>query len=470
MAHEHSISCLQEGPGGSLVCNVTGESTAKPPTSTTPPAANRAPASLRRDRLTGRLWLMFVSRPAPNVVADLKAGGWRWSGFRKEWHHPSRYTKIPASIEATDEGFVDYASERGERLEERAGKHTAKSETAHRRFESISSGIPLGQPILVGHHSERHHRRDIARMESALGKAVEHGREAERLHGAAGSSERHQAYIQSAPVIQRRLDRLRADLRSMEKTFGRAAYPGQEWTPNDRTDYERRMQIKRQEITETEQTLAEAGGPPPSFDIGPGDLVRAKGRLYRVESAGPKNFIGTVLEGGAAGMKLKIGREDLQEITQKSKAPPPPKPKQEGGERGKMIRFIYGKKPADYRGRTEDGKHSVMSYASEAGGTHLIVLENLTDSELRARAEQEGYTGAPRKTKYDPADRLAVLREVSSQGIYAKKTVEGAKLTGLIARTALQVHDHLPPEGQSKFLNLPMPRLIDIVLRSVHGG
>lgn len=33
--------------------------------------------------------------------------------------------------------------------------------------------IPLGQPILVGHHSQRRHERDIERGHAALGKAVE---------------------------------------------------------------------------------------------------------------------------------------------------------------------------------------------------------------------------------------------------------------------------------------------------------
>lgn len=35
------------------------------------------------------------------------------------------------------------------------------------------SGIPLGQPILVGHHSERHHRRVIERADNAMRRAVE---------------------------------------------------------------------------------------------------------------------------------------------------------------------------------------------------------------------------------------------------------------------------------------------------------
>lgn len=36
------------------------------------------------------------------------------------------------------------------------------------------TGIPLGQPVLVGHHSERRHRRTIDRAASAMRKGIEH--------------------------------------------------------------------------------------------------------------------------------------------------------------------------------------------------------------------------------------------------------------------------------------------------------
>lgn len=69
---------------------------------------------------------------------------------------------------------------RRERLEARATKRrewaasrTAKAEAAHQRVHEIADLIPLGQPILVGHHSERRHRRDIARIESGMEAAVE---------------------------------------------------------------------------------------------------------------------------------------------------------------------------------------------------------------------------------------------------------------------------------------------------------
>lgn len=41
------------------------------------------------------------------------------------------------------------------------------------RARTIADGIPLGQPILVGHHSEGRHRRDIARIDAGMRAGVE---------------------------------------------------------------------------------------------------------------------------------------------------------------------------------------------------------------------------------------------------------------------------------------------------------
>ena len=62
------------------------------------------------------------------------------------------------------------------RLERRrtwAAGRTAKSAAAFEGAHKIVENIPLGQPILVGHHSEKRHRRDIDRMGSLMDKGVE---------------------------------------------------------------------------------------------------------------------------------------------------------------------------------------------------------------------------------------------------------------------------------------------------------
>ena len=62
---------------------------------------------------------------------------------------------------------------RAEKLREWADKRETRAEAAFQRSSDIAQQIPFGQPILVGHHSERGHRADIARIDSAMRQSVE---------------------------------------------------------------------------------------------------------------------------------------------------------------------------------------------------------------------------------------------------------------------------------------------------------
>lgn len=62
---------------------------------------------------------------------------------------------------------------RAEKLREWAAKRDAKSAAGFQAARTVADGIPLGQPILVGHHSEKRHRRDIARIDSGMRAGAE---------------------------------------------------------------------------------------------------------------------------------------------------------------------------------------------------------------------------------------------------------------------------------------------------------
>jgi hypothetical protein len=70
-----------------------------------------------------------------------------------------------------------------------------------------------GQPILVGHHSEKRHRRDLERSDNIMRKAVEDGKEAERLKQRADASESSGAISSDDPEA---LPKLREKLAEME--------------------------------------------------------------------------------------------------------------------------------------------------------------------------------------------------------------------------------------------------------------
>jgi len=60
-----------------------------------------------------------------------------------------------------------------ERRQEWANKAEARSNAAFNTAHRIADAIPFGQPILVGHHSERHARRDAERIDNNMRKGCE---------------------------------------------------------------------------------------------------------------------------------------------------------------------------------------------------------------------------------------------------------------------------------------------------------
>lgn len=69
------------------------------------------------------------------------------------------------------------------RLSAAADRAEARAEAAYTRADmsEAATGIPFGQPILVGHHSERRHRRAIETAERAMRTSIEEGNRAEDL-------------------------------------------------------------------------------------------------------------------------------------------------------------------------------------------------------------------------------------------------------------------------------------------------
>lgn len=79
------------------------------------------------------------------------------------------------------------------RLEKREDWAEGAKADASRRFEAADravDGIPPGQPILVGHHSEGHHRRALQRADSNMRRGIEAGERAGRHSGAVATLER----------------------------------------------------------------------------------------------------------------------------------------------------------------------------------------------------------------------------------------------------------------------------------------
>lgn len=98
-----------------------------------------------------------------------------------------RPTKTPAELESDLAEFVadpeaahvavnPYEAKqaaRRERLERASERARREADSAHGAAARIWDAIPMGQPILVGHHSERRHRRDLAKADRAMRKSID---------------------------------------------------------------------------------------------------------------------------------------------------------------------------------------------------------------------------------------------------------------------------------------------------------
>lgn len=112
---------------------------------------------------------------------------------------------------------------RRERLKAAADRATARSNEAYRRADLREevSGIPLGQPIIIGSASEGKHRAAIRRAENAMRRSIAEGKRADELRakaagvGKAGISsddpeavEKLREKIASAEAAQERMKQL----------------------------------------------------------------------------------------------------------------------------------------------------------------------------------------------------------------------------------------------------------------------
>jgi hypothetical protein len=205
-----------------------------------------APNVYRFDPVSRIHWLEFSEKPDEETRKLLKDEGWRWSSYRQQWHTNRRWAKVPDGIPYRNDGSCDYSAERADRLEARAMKASERGKAAYNKAHHIGSFIPMGQPILIGHHSERRHRRDLERIDNNMRTFVNESDKAKKLEDKAADSISHRAYLERPGVIDRRIKRLEATLRRLERQK-------EHWS--DKAEYSRRVALLTQEINENKAKL-----------------------------------------------------------------------------------------------------------------------------------------------------------------------------------------------------------------------
>jgi hypothetical protein len=182
--------------------------------------------------------------------------------------------------------YRERRARRADRLREWADKRRRKSEAAFTRARTIADGIPLGQPILVGHHSERHHRRDVARIDSGMRAGVEHQQMAASMSSRAAEIDRQAEaaiYTDDPDAIEQLRSRI-ADLearRERMKAINKTIRRGPGWEARIVPPL---TEAERADLTSIAHAWAgvyKPGYPPYALQNLAGNITRQRKRLMR---------------------------------------------------------------------------------------------------------------------------------------------------------------------------------------------
>lgn len=253
-----------------------------------------------------------------------RSGCWVSRATRSDY----RAVQVATALGLTDEGetgerlsfaqqqdrIVERATERAERMQTHAenAEHRAAQAFDRADLREEKSGIPLGQPILVGHHSERRHRRAIERADNAMRKACEETDKAKYFEGRAAAAvyTASRDQMQDKTYLQNRIDenaaqvrRLSAALEKSRSSKWLAEYAGLSYMPEYPKTEEAFPEYKARCIARSEERLTEwnekldyfqaaldaLGGVTYSkANVKPGDMIKIRGRWEQVVKANGK--------------------------------------------------------------------------------------------------------------------------------------------------------------------------------------
>lgn len=176
-----------------------------------------------------KLRLYSGSRLDPETFARVKAAGFKWAPkqdlFVAPMWTPARedlLVELCGDIEDEDTSLVERAEERAERFEEYSDKRAADGDAAREAVKAIADNIPFGQPILVGHHSERRARKDAERIQSGMRMAVRMWKTSQYWTQRAAGAIRHAKHKEKPAVRHRRIKGIEADRRKSERSTKQA--------------------------------------------------------------------------------------------------------------------------------------------------------------------------------------------------------------------------------------------------------
>ena len=130
--------------------------------------------------------------------------------------------QLAGRITAEQTTLLERAEAKAERLDALAVKRAEQSNSYHEAANRISERFSFGQPILVGHHSERKARRDQKKMHSAMDNAIAAQKAVEYWNWKAEGVERYANMKNCTRTRLNRIKKLLAELRGFQRSINEA--------------------------------------------------------------------------------------------------------------------------------------------------------------------------------------------------------------------------------------------------------
>lgn len=242
---------------------------------------------------TGWVQILYEKKPSRDILDKLKSEGFRYRPRSKAW--AAKQSRTREALLKSLAGKVEEVNipvghkAKSESLQRAADKVRGQADEKYDKARKTMDLIPIGQPILVGHHSERKHRRDLKRIEKGMLKSIELTEKADKLQRAADRNRVIAEGGENPVTILNRIEKFEADRRKLEGRTNPEAV-----TIRRRID--ERLKIERQKYKISGGVLADKVklkvGMRVETPSGPAKIVKVSKRSIRVKFENPalENF------------------------------------------------------------------------------------------------------------------------------------------------------------------------------------
>jgi hypothetical protein len=183
-----------------------------------------------------KLRLYASTRLDAETFERVKAAGFHWAPKQELFVAP-KWTperedlalELAGEIDPEEMTLAERAEIKAERLDNLANKRHGEAASLNQRADDLSQAFYMGQPILIGHHSERKARKAQERMNAAQGAAIKAEKAANYWLYRATGVERFANMKNNPRVRANRIKTLLAELRDLQRGINNAHHALKIW-------------------------------------------------------------------------------------------------------------------------------------------------------------------------------------------------------------------------------------------------